>query len=141
MLHIYYCIIVPASLPTARTGQFSTFSCFQDSNRARIAEKQYKREKMEIEYITAGREGTRKSRSSMTTQEKLEEAEVLCQGIEDELNEEGFSSSQVTDIANNARIEAVNNMQQDPLAGTLAQAIVDDSDESESDSDSDSDSD
>ena len=75
----------------------------------------------------------------MTTQEKLEEAEVLCQGIEDELSEEGFLSSQITDIANNARIEAANNMQQDPLAGTLAQAVVDDSDESESDYDSDSD--
>lgn len=139
MLHIYYSIIVPASLPTVRARQFSNFSCFQDSNRARIAEKEYKREKMEIEYLTAGREGTRKSRSSMTTQEKLDEAEVLCQGIEDELSEEGFLSSQITDIANNARIEAANNMQQDPLAGTLAQAVVDDSDESESDYDSDSD--
>jgi hypothetical protein len=46
MFHIYYFIIVPASLPTIKARQFYNFSCFQDSNRARIAEKEYKIDKM-----------------------------------------------------------------------------------------------
>jgi hypothetical protein len=75
----------------------------------------------------------------MTTQEKIEEADLLCQGIEDILYQKGLSPNEVTNIGNNAIVEAANNMQQDPLAGTLARAVVDDSDSSESDYASDSD--
>jgi hypothetical protein len=125
--------LATTGLNRAKCRNLSGTSPLKNTDRGLIAQKDYKREKQEVVYLNSGREGTRKSRSSMTREEKLEQAERQCEAIEDELYEEGYNSDDIVLLANTAVADALNNVSQDPLAGTLAQSQDDDSDESGSD--------